>query len=560
MFDNWENKEGAVMALLGLIVGGLFMLGGAFDDSSGAVVVGFIIGLPSIIALVFLSPKDDAKVIKDDILAKSDTSVVSKDDPMNSVYAGKDNRNQDVYIGVDDRAVVIGPPGTGKTSFQINQIYKWLNTGNSFVCLDIKPEIADITAEKLKEQGYNVYIYNPTNSVDKYNFLDDLLTPEAVGEFASAMIPTDEAKNAVFNETARDFLDALILHVSSLKDKDKATLSGVYDLMTNYDNITALLNDLSHSKNEQCKRIVKTLKIMADNERLLGSIFATFVSNLRFLRYDNIRNSLGKNGFSLDILQQPKTALFIQFEEASTKITGHLFSVMVGHILNYLITHTERKPVLCLFDEIGNAGTINDLTGKLNTIRSRNMPTWLYFQSKEQLQRYGVKADEGANIIFGACDFQMCFRLNDNATADWFSAKIGTQEITKISKTEEDKANGKTSSTTAIERENIIHPHELQQLADSEVVVSYRGVNWKGIAEPYYVVEEREKQKRDKQEAEERQEAEREKQRLERQQKQKESIDKLKVKTAKGVKFGIGKAKEGIIKGKAVIEEHKKQR
>ena len=117
------------------------------------------------------------------------------------------------------------------------------------------------------------------------------------------------------------------------------------------------------------------------------------------------------------------------------------------------------------------------------------MPTWLYFQSMEQMQRYGQKANEGANVIMGACDMQMCFRLNDNATAEWFSQKIGTQEVTKVSSTINNSTNDRDSSSTAIERESIIHPHELQQLSNSEVIVSYRGVNWKGLAEPYHLAE-----------------------------------------------------------------------
>lgn len=41
------------------------------------------------------------------------------------------------------------------------------------------------------------------------------------------------------------------------------------------------------------------------------------------------------------------------------------------------------------------------------------------------MQRYGAKADEGANLILGACDYQMVFRLNDNASAKRMSERIG---------------------------------------------------------------------------------------------------------------------------------------
>lgn len=392
------------------------------------------------------------------------------------------------FVSQSDRACVIGPPGTGKTTFLVNQIYHWLETGNSFLCLDIKPEIHDITKERLRAAGYTVYVYNPTTLKDKYNFLDDLESPESIGELASSFIPAESADNAVFTESARDFLDAIIAHLKAPTKKNpepRPTLPDVYDFVVSFDNMGALLNTLGHSNSDQSRAIAKGLKIMADNERLLGSVFASFVSRMRFLRYETIRESLGKDGFSLSVFNEKKVAVFLQFEEAQKQTTAHFFSVMVGHILRYLIVHNERTPVFLLLDEIGNAGVVNDLTGKLNTIRSRKLPTWLYWQSTEQMQKYGEKADEGANIIMGACDLQMCFRLNDNATAQWMSEKIGTQEVTMRADTVGNQW-FEGSVTTSVALESIIEPHKLQQLADGEAVYSYRGVHWLGEPTPYY--------------------------------------------------------------------------
>ena len=433
---------------------------------------------------VLLSAENQDKVLS--VAAKKEDSIfIGRASRFTQPSASDDGK---LFVSSSDRACVIGPPGTGKTTFLVNQIYHWLETGNSFVCLDIKPEIHDITKDRLRDAGYTVYVYNPTTLKDKYNFIDDLESPESIGELASAFIPTESAENAVFTESARDFLDAIIFHLKEPTNKNKRpkpTLPDVYDFVTSFDNISGLLNTLGQSNNKQTRAIVKTLKIMADNERLLGSVFASFVSRMRFLRYENIRESLGSDGFSLSVLKEQKVAVFLQFEEAVKQTTAHFFSVMVGHILRYMIVNYERPPVFMLLDEIGNAGVISDLTGKLNTIRSRNLPTWLYWQSTEQMQKYGEKADEGANIIMGACDLQMCFRLNDNATAKWMSEKIGTQEVVMRSDT---AGNGflEGSVTTSIALESIIDPHELQQLEDGEAIYSYRGANWLGEPTPYY--------------------------------------------------------------------------
>ncbi|WP_154223902.1 type IV secretory system conjugative DNA transfer family protein [Marinicella rhabdoformis] len=398
-----------------------------------------------------------------------------------SVFIGKVGRKS-LYADSSDRATVIGPPGTGKTTFLINQIFRWIETQNSFVCLDIKPEIYELTANKLKQAGYKCIIYNPTSAKHKYDFIGDLNTPETIGEIASAFIG-EENGSPVFSETARDLLDALILHIKEPTKKNpnpKPSLSCIYDFITQFDSMKSLLTELGHSNNSECRSIIRTLKIMGENERFLGSVFATFVSNMRFLRYQTIRNSLSTDGFSLDELQNQKVALFLQFEESQKETTSKLFSVMVGHILRYLIVnYSNRPPVLLLLDEIGNAGVINDLTGKLNTIRSRNIPTWMYWQSTEQMQKYGRKSNEGANIILGACDFQMVFRLNDNATAKYFSQRVGTQRV-------QHRNVGNQSTTTSSTIEPIIEPHELMELDTNQVLCTYKTHKWIGQATPFY--------------------------------------------------------------------------
>lgn len=453
-------------------------------------------GIFGVINFFFGKSNDDEEIIKADLL-NSDAikSKVQADlsNHENGIYAGQINSNygsKKVFIEPSDRACVIGPPGTGKTTFLVNQIYHWIQTGNSFVCLDVKPEIHDITKSKLEAAGYKCIVYNPTSNKDKYNFLGDLKTEESVGEIASAFIASEDDKNVVFTETARDLLDAIIKHLQTPTKKQPnpiPSLADVYDFVTEFDSLKSLLARLSQSNSDDVRRITKTLKIMADNDRLLGSIFATFVSNMRFLRYQSIRDSLGADGFSFDELLKPKVALFLQFEEAQKETTAKLFSVMVGHLLRFMIiNHQNRAPVLLFLDEIGNAGRIHDLTGKLNTIRSRQLPTWLYWQSTEQMQKYGQKANEGANVILGACDMHMCFRLNDNATAKWFSEKIGTQRVTKISATDGEHS----SNTKSIDTEFVIEPHEIQQLKMGMALYSYQGKNWMGYAKPYYKEEE----------------------------------------------------------------------
>jgi len=297
----------------------------------------------------------------------------------------------DIHVSMDDRAVVIGPPGTGKTAFLIEQLLRWGESGRSFVCLDIKPEIYGITQTFLEKKGYALFTYNPTTRTgQKYNMLADLDSPESVGELASALIPSEDPRDTVFTESARDFLDAIISHLAA---GGTPSLPLVRALVADCHDHHELMDLLLNSPDPDAREIASGLMLVAKNERLLGSIFATFRANLRFLRYPAIRESLESSDFSLSELTTGKpVGLFLQFEEAQRETTARLLSTMTGHIMRYLITHTDRPPVLCFWDEIGNAPPVPGLVEKLNTIRSRKMPTWLYWQSLEQMQRYGEKA------------------------------------------------------------------------------------------------------------------------------------------------------------------------
>lgn len=390
-----------------------------------------------------------------------------------------------VLASVEDRAVVIGPPGTGKTAFLVSQLLRWAEQKRSFVCLDIKPEIFGITRDRLEALGYQVLTYNPTQGTgQKYNPLDDIESAEGLGELAAALIPGEEMKDAVFYESARDCFDAVVSHLRA-KQQGRASLVDVRAFLGEAEGFKELMQKLLESPDPDVRDIASALMLTASNNRLIGSIFAQLRANLRFIRYPKVRESLERSDFSLRALCDNRpVALFLQFEEAHRETTARLLAAMVAHVMRFFIIHHERPPVLLLLDEIGTAPVIPALVHKLNTIRSRNLPTWLYWQSLEQMQPYGAKAGEGPNIILGACDMQMVFRLNDNASAEWMSERIG--KVDRVVDAVSVQVGQMAQKSRSLVTEPIAWPHELQALGTGEVVCTYRGKTWRGAARPYF--------------------------------------------------------------------------
>lgn len=429
------------------------------------------------------------------------------------VFCGKLNA-QTLHIGIEDRAVIIGPPGTGKTAFLVTQLMNWAKTKRPFICLDIKPEIWAITRESLEREGYRVLVFNPTaDHTMRYNVLADLHTPEAIGELVANLITGTNEENAVFYETARDLLDCMIGY---LKERDgQVTLPDVRALLGQFETGEELLAELKSSGDELVAELASELKLIAENEKLFSSVVASLRAGLRFIRYPAVKNALSGSDFSLaDLCGQQPVALFLQFEEGKSEMLQRLTAMMIGHIMRYLIDQTNRQPVLLMLDEIGNAKGINGLISKLNTIRSRRLPTWMFWQSSSQMGFYSEKDASGRELIFGACDFVGVFRLNDNDTAQYISDKIGTvQRLITTYQESFTKSTSKGSSSGGggeglsgsggsdsigtssglnhqrskqLQEEAIIKPHELQELRDGQMVCMYRGESWKSEATPYY--------------------------------------------------------------------------
>lgn len=402
-----------------------------------------------------------------------------------------------LYVTAEDRGVVIGPPGTGKTAYMVTQLLDWAERGGSFVCLDIKPELHTILRERLEARGFRVLVFNPTAPKNRYNLLDDLAGLTAVGELAASLVPSEEGDTQAFAEGARDVIDGIVSYLRA--EGRPVSLPAMRAFLAEFANEKELVRTLAESSDPNVREIAFALSRSGQNARFMGSVFATLRANLRFLRYDDIRASIRTSDFSLRVfLDDRPVALFLQFEERYQETTRLLLTAMVSHLFRFFIEHTERAPVLLALDEIGNAPRIPGLVEKLNTIRSRKLPTWLYWQGLQQMQKYGRHTDEGPNAILAACDFHMAFRLNDNDTAAWFSERIGTvdRHVTSYSYDpgdgfiegllSEHSRGPVTTENTSLVEEPIMKVADLQSLAVGEGIAIYRGRAWRNRATPYF--------------------------------------------------------------------------
>ena len=147
------------------------------------------------------------------------------------IFAGKFS-GKPFYVSTEDRALVIGPPGTGKTVFLLNQILKAARDGLSFCAVDIKPELHLILDFSLKEKGYRVIRINPAvvdEEADHWNPLEDVNDETALMEMCAALLPINDPRDAPFTESQRDWLKAAVFHI---KAQPGGSLPGAFNFFS----------------------------------------------------------------------------------------------------------------------------------------------------------------------------------------------------------------------------------------------------------------------------------------------------------------------------------------
>lgn len=404
-------------------------------------------------------------------------------------YIGDDHLKDPVQnalrVSNEDRGIIAGVPGAGKTAYLVLQLIDWMQSGQSFVATDIKPEIWAILKYNciFQKFGYKDWVFNPTDlNADHYNLFSEVHDSAEFNEVLNIIIPDSGSSDAkVFNDNARRLLKAVLIELGP-----QASLPEAQRFINLKNDNAELLRALRQSENETVSNIANEITRTAKSDNLFASIMTAVSKAFDFLDDERIRKSISDNaeGFYLkDVLMKPKQAVFLQFDQQYKSSTATLFGATVAHIMRILQANQNRGAVFLALDEIINCAPIPKFTDFLNTIRSANMPTFLYLQSLEGLNRvYGPNADK---LFLGSSDYKVMFRIGDISTAEEFSKLIGKTEATYYSYAKhkmEVMSNHdiQTPNMPSVDSEHpdlvyILEPAELTKLPDHTAIVMYNG-------------------------------------------------------------------------------------
>lgn len=385
-------------------------------------------------------------------------------------------------IRSEERGLIVGVSGTGKTNFILAQIFDWMQSGKSLVVVDVKPEIWAIleTNDIFNVSGYEPIIINPTDPYSqKYNFLDDVDFND-LDEMLSVIIADNRQEAAAFNEFARRLLKVIIFYLK--EKKGVVSLTVCYEFINSYSRTRTMFDDLKASDNEDIKATINLVLQAADNERFLSSGMNALTSALSMFNDKTIREMTRTSDFSLnEVLKQSHKIVFLQFEQLSQDKTASLFAMTVQHLIRLMMkNHHDRDDVFIILDELTNSSTIPCLPTQFNLMRAYKMPAFIYVQTISSL--YTMFGRERAQHLMNSCSLKIFYRTNDFETAKEFSDVAGEVEAQELhhSYNSEVRKDGssfmkKTVTPAGLKNVPLIPPTEIMQLKEGNVVCICKG-------------------------------------------------------------------------------------
>jgi len=428
------------------------------------------------------------KAFKYDVGA-SDRPLVTFWDNQNNIDPWNDQRKT-LLCSNSDRGLVIGMPGSGKTTFLIAQLISWMKSGQPFVCTDIKPEIWGILKKNglFEKFGYRDIVFNPVNPASAhYNPLSEISDVIELSDLIETLIPPmPDSDNEVFGDSARKLLKCILLH---LQIDSTPTLNDARKYIQSFGSMDDMFSELKKSKNEVVSIIAKEIAATATSGNFFGSVLAAMQKAFYFLDDSKIVDVLSRSDFKLsEIFKQERVALFLQFPETSQKLTKSIFSLMLSQCIDEVQRSAKSRShaVFMAFDEITNSSAIPDFKNKMLLLRSSNAPTFLYFQEVAKLEDiYGSNA---IDTFMGSATLKILYRVGDNKTAKYFSEALGKTEATfsNYATTEGSSSSSsadRSSSGSSMSRSSsqntqlvdVIGINELLQLGEGMALINYQG-------------------------------------------------------------------------------------
>lgn len=410
-------------------------------------------------------------------------------------------RVSDAPAGLDQRfrftghVVTVAPTGSGKGIGAV--IPNLLDYPGSALVLDVKGENAAVTARARRALGQAVHVVDPFavngDGGAAFNVLDrlDVWNPDCVSEsaiLADALVIAESKGDGVhFDESAKNFLQGLMLHVAALDDVERRNLGELRRLLTAgeaefFDMLGMMAADETAAFGIPA-RAANTLMGMADKER--GSVLSTARRNTAFLDDPRIAAALSRSGFDLSEIKATAMTVYLVMPANRIGPNARFLRLFISSVIA-AITSSNVQPahrVAFLLDEFGQLGYMKQIEDAVSLLRGYGLAFWVFIQDLSQLNKTYPKWQtflaNSAKSFYGTDDYDTAKYISDSlgkATIEFETENSGKNSGTGISGGGGSMNSGKSKGTSQqFAGRELLTPDEVMRLGPEKPIVLVKG-------------------------------------------------------------------------------------
>lgn len=399
-------------------------------------------------------------------------------------------------IGIADNRHMLTVAGS-RTGKSVSLVANLLFYDGSVFALDPKGELADLTANARAKLGQKICILDPFEICGdhvapfrcRYNPLA-LLRPDSptiiedAGLIADALIVMSNGKDPHWDESARNLIEGLILHVVSAPTYGgRRTLVTLRDLLRDAmlpedddaDGFALEMVMLRHADrlaraghDELANAIESAAREFYEKpDRERASVLSTARRHTKFLDYRAMRDILSGHDFDLaDLKRAPRgMTLYLCLPAGRMGLCNRWLRLFVNQLLDAMerTRATPPAPVLVCLDEFPVLGHMRQLEDAAGQIASFGVKLWVFLQDWGQGKAlYGQRWETFA----GNAGILQFFGNNDLMTMEYVSRRLGRTMVAVTREGEvgpEQSAAGLSGRSQGIELHDLLTPEEVSR-------------------------------------------------------------------------------------------------
>lgn len=398
-------------------------------------------------------------------------------------------------IGIEDDRHILTVAGS-RSGKSVTLISNLLFYRGSVLATDPKGELASITANRRKALGQKVFVLDPFGQAsDKvaplrggFNpmaFLDPkgLTVIEDAALIADALVIA-EGKDPHWDESARNFIEGLILHVASAPAYEgqrhlitvRRLINKALSLIPdNEDELFALEEEmLEHAETLMADPVTEDLGLAIDgaardfyerSDKERDSVLSTVRRHTKFLDYKAMKTVLTGHDFDLaDFRREARgISVYLCLPASMLGLCSRWLRIFINQLLSAMEREKARPaaPLLVCLDEFPVLGHMRQIEDAAGQIASFGVKLWVVLQDWNQGK---ALYKERWETFAGNAGIKQFFGNTDLSTTEYVSKLLGKTRVPVARAGEvsaEQRAAGLSGTSESIELFDLMRPEEI---------------------------------------------------------------------------------------------------